>query len=210
MPNRTFNFLRNQSIRLRRTHWEEPNLLAEEIWSFLSRVRDPTTGRVSPDAGDGIDIDPIDPFPPINIPPFDQDFPQLPQNPPATETSGPGEGGGGGGPGESLRREVTTQITYRRTVVPGVVQSGSGSSYQVELSPNGNLSSDKLSVSCRQRQIDPNATIPAGTEADVLKISKIEVKTTELVGDITGEVFSISTEYKVVGEDYSMQVPVWK
>jgi hypothetical protein len=135
------------AIRLLRTHWDNPNQLAEEIYSMLKQLTEnPTTlirpltvitdtqpaitinGRDGVDGADGISIN-------------DETL---------REIIGRLGGGGGGG-------------------IPGEVVSGSGDTYTVTIYPNGLLGTTE-NVTVTQLQIDAGETIPAGTWAIVTQM----------------------------------------
>lgn len=207
-------FLRDQAIRLLREKWNSPQLLAEELFAiFASDVPFTIDGPVTINNPGPLPAITINngglgdaafsynrESQPQDIPGFT--FPGLGGIPPLPgvsppnfgivnnitlgsdgiiyETTGPADqplppgtpvGGGGAGGGSTLM---------------GVVLSGTGDTYQVQLyKADGSPGSDVVSV--QQLQIDPGATIPAGTAVFVF------VGATQSDGSVT----------------YLMQVPVW-
>ena len=174
---------RNQAARLLRERWSDANTLAEELYAMFTsdapvEIDSPLVVTASPgqqappivvrnfgqnDAGvqiqrrvpDQLDFPEIPPLPTLETGDFtvtnyySDQAPEVFQNPaPGGVQPGGGspiQSGGGGG-------------------TPGVVLSGTGDSYQVNIYPNG-LAASPTEVTVTQLQIDPSAEIPAGTWA---------------------------------------------
>lgn len=219
-------FFQDQAIRLRRTKWANPVMLAEELYSMFTGVQDDeSTGNFQYVPNDG-DDSPIE-FPGFDnlyIPPLDLSFAEFPSfnSLPEVEQNDTGSGADDGTGGDDAQASGnTTRRTFRtfwnRTVIPGVVVSGSGEDYIVTIYPNGNEAADpddttvqeSKSVSVKQLQIDPEATIPAGAFAFVFRAVKLRQEIIEVIEDGTARVVSRQTALYQEEIRHFMQVPVW-
>jgi hypothetical protein len=166
----------DQAIRMLRSKWPNASMLAEELFTIFSG-----TNPINIPAGSTLQPSANPATPLLTAPGYTQgqtiiDFPhvgtisvqgdQLIFTNPDGQTSGGGASVGG---------------TAAPTCFPGLVVSGSGSDYLVNIYPNG-IGNAAVEVTVTQLQIDPSQTIPPGTAALV-------TKTTD--------------------GSYYMQVPVW-
>lgn len=126
-----------QSIRMLRTKWKTPHILAQELFAILAHVPDVGTGPV--DAQGGFPEIPGFTLPPLgdlSIPPLDLgflDFPEI-NNPPVTtrvDFPDPEDPDGG-----TTGIENTRRYTFRE-IIPGRIISGGGDTYQVAIYPLG-------------------------------------------------------------------------
>jgi hypothetical protein len=205
--------LQEQAIRLMRTKWEDPNLLAQELFLILSQASDPlATGPVTttPDGAQTSTQWPS--LPAVNFDLPNMDFPELPADIPSfDDTPAPDTPGG-------LRTKKTTIPSDRRVVVPAQVTGGSGNQYTVSLYPNGSRATDPsgnvLTVTAQARcdQIDPSETIPAGTWVWCYRYTRVNAITTQQLAQLPSGpwvVVSQSTQYKVISQTHDIIVPVW-
>jgi hypothetical protein len=186
---------KKQSIRLRREKWQNADELAEEIYGILNsdepiEITSPvtinnTTGAPGltinqhGDTDQGMVINRF-PEPPTqfpDIPPFD--FPDGVGTQIVIVINGDGTiSTGSGPPGTTIN--TTTIETGGGGGFPGVVVSGSGDTYEVDVYESG-LNESPTRRTVTQLQIAEDAEIPAGTWA--------------MIGS--------------AGESMFMQVPVW-
>lgn len=179
---------KDQSLRLIREKWRDPNVLAEELYAILNsdkpividspiEITNNTDGPAitinNNREGDTIQIN-NQPQPPIQLPNYPPvtipDFPSIPDTATIDNRGrGPGDGGGGGDGGDG-----------EPSVFPGQITSGTADTYEVDVYENG-LGEGAVSRSVKQLQIAGDAEIPSGTWSVIGK----------------------------VGEEYFMQVPVW-
>jgi hypothetical protein len=205
--------LADQAIRLKRTRWKDPQILAEELFLILlqDQANDPGPTNITfPDDSNTqapfeIIPDPLDGFllPDLELP--------LPNpNPAELEQDAPEEVDQAG----TRRRKRTKTITQvLRTVMPGVVTDGSGDTYACTLYPNGPDEDGVAVTGVKQLQIDSGETIPTGTWGMVFRFTRYKIITTEVVelgaGTQVERVISKTTRVKVVKRSHCMQIPVW-
>mgnify|MGYP000909049653 CR=1 FL=1 len=175
-------FLKRQSIRLMRESWHDANELAEEMRAIFNSEEpivfdqpitiNNNTGEPAITINNGgngptieINNNPTPPiqfpdYPPITIPDFPEIPPTIIYNNDGTIVDGDGEpvdqggtvsGGGGGG-------------------FPGLVVSGSGDLYEVDVYERG-TGEPPTRRFVRIMQIDEDATIPAGTGLLVARVT---------------------------------------
>lgn len=218
--------LSGQAFRLLKCSWEDPQLLAEEMYLILLTDQDSVTAPTSVQQGTASDPTRLppglanDPIPDLNLPVLD--FPVSPDNPFDLQQ----------GPSETLpsqdtnfhrqRKEVETTTQHTRSVVPGKVGTGSQGRYNVTLYPNSSQASQTeaveflevgdLPISGGVKQLDGALDVPAGTWTMVFRHTQWEIKTTRVLesgGGIQGEKeVSKSVEVRVVARHHEMQAVV--
>lgn len=211
-------WLHDQAVRMRRTKWSDPNVLADELFLILSRAPDNTTGPITATPSDNsfppIEIPPVED---LNIPPLDLGFLDIPEsNPQQTTTESPNQPEGG-------RSLVNIQTTFKRETVPGTIVSGSGDSYSVQIYPQG-LGSDYFSqtlgsrnanviqakkiVTVRQPESVAGAVIPVGTWVLVWRFVEVAIIETIQLNS-TGGIISKNTNVVESATEHLMFHPVW-
>ncbi len=200
---RGLDYLAEQSIRLRRTKWADPQPLADELWVILSRLEDSTQGAsqvLSPVDGSVIDL-PAGST--LNISPFDFLFPEI--LPTVVTTSVPGT-------------KTTVTTFYVRGTIPGKVISGSGSSYQVQIYPHGPNGPDSQVVTVVPLDIAQEITALRGLNPGwepllidswflVYRTVQLEVSRIETIDELD-EVSSVVTSTVVLNTEHFMQLKV--
>lgn len=216
--NNLAQWLRDQAIRMRRTKWPDAHLLGDELFLIFSRAPQTTTGPITAKTSNPnftpIQFESLDD---LNIEPLDLAFLDVPdlQLEPAT-TSLPGTLDNGG------TQLTNTRTTVRREVIPGVVLSGSGDSYSVEVYPKG-LSSylnddiddrdtdnidTKVTVTAKHPQMAVTSVIPVGTWVWVWRVVTIEIIETVITGP-EGQVLSKTTDITEKVVENLLMHPVW-
>ncbi len=204
-PNGVAQWLKDQAIRMRRTNWTSPDLLAEELFTIFTRVPYTGTGpiQIAPISGQGGSIIDLEPQESLNIPPYDLDFYDVTDlhNEPTRTVSTDAKG-------QKVVHNTIEHIT--RTTIPGKIGSGSGNEYSVFIYPAGIDGVDK-SVTVKQLQINGSEVIPADTWTMVCRINKLIIVET-LTEEENGRVIK-STAISVADSEgfpkHYMQVPVW-
>ena len=197
-------FLRDQAIRLRRTKWQNPWDLADELFLILRGIDVETTGPISiipPGGGDPVDFPPIDD---LNIPPFDFDLPENGAQQPEVDVQDNGNG-----------TSATIQSYFwHRAIFPGQVQSqSSGEQYNIRIYPNGNLTSLSNISGVGTKTVVARLTDPslAGTVSNnswVFVYWVAEYLVTELIiRNAQGAIIERTTEVKIVQDEYLFNAP---
>ncbi len=227
--------LAGQAFRLQKTDWEDPQILAEELYLILLTDVDPTLGPTSvatpgtdtptslpPDIAESL-------IPDLNLGALD--FPVSPDNPLDQQQDSFDT------PNEDTqsffydreRRTVTTE--HERVVIPGLVTANRGNGrYDVTLYPNSSQAADTVrSVIQRNgtvtrvhepegsipvedvKQLDGSTQVPVGTYALIFRHTHFEITKIEWVqtgGSKPEKVLSTSTEVRVVARQHEMQAVV--
>lgn len=198
-------YLRDQSIRLRRTKFGD-SILSDELYTILSNITVETTGPITITTPDSPD-DPVQQpsVDDLNIPPFDLDLPDNGINEPEVEAE----------PGFTR----TTQLFWHRAVFPGqVLGQSEGAAYSVRIHVNGNLISDAEDLAFAPTTAQTKEVIASLTDAslagtvannswvDVYWIAEYRI-TEEIFRDSQGKEINRQTEIKVVQEEYLFNGP---
>ncbi len=202
--------------------WKDADLLAQEMYEILSQDQPETTGPMTINGNDGSTGKPGPPaepdpfggftFPDMFLPDFQQPVEDV-QDEPNNDDQSPEQ------TPSTRRKKTVTQTRHLRTVVPGLITGGSGTTYQVDLYPNGSTATGtngavvKKTVTATQLEIAEGETIPAGTWAMVFWHMEVQIITRKILesggGTQGNRSVSTTTEVKVVKQDYEMQVPIW-
>ncbi len=205
MPSTLARQFRDQAIRLMRTSWDDANMLGQELYTVLLSVKDDTTGPVSVSpTPDGANPFTLPPFPNIDIPPIDLNFPDLPANTQQDTKHDNTDKGPLKPPGVPGGDKVTKRLTVYRSAIPGKVVSGSGSVYVVSIYPNGLLDHSNLGfdgtgqsrdVVAYTLEQDDAMSIESGTwVSPVYRLSGVQFTET-IKNTVTGEDRRTSIEY---------------
>ena len=148
------------AIRLLRTYWRNPNMLAQELFAMFTETQ--AQGTLGPVT--------------INSPAGSQPYMTLGgyqvgdtlfriRNTDGTVTNlGLGDDGTLG----PVAGTTVPKVAVASSVFAGKIVSGTGSTYQVDVFENG-ISRPAIRRTVKQLQINSAATIPAGTQALVVK-----------------------------------------
>lgn len=179
----------DQAIRMRRTDWDHPGGIqdmADELYLIFLQDEAGGTSVIQQPAT----VEDAAPPPGTMTDPF----PENEDNPTEFESDDPNN------------PTTTSQRVWSRMMVPGMVVGGGGSTYTVEIYPNGFFTTPqtKRTVSgVRQLQIAADATIPSGTFVWVFRAAKQQVTVTV---DSQGR---SETQTRDIEVHYEMLVPVW-
>jgi len=207
------SFFKEQAIRMRRTTWKDPNILAEEIFAIFSHVPDTGTGTISivPPVVEGsdeatLDVLELPPSESIGIAPYDLDFPDVPGlvSEPAQTSSTDDDG---------RSTVINTIEAISRTMVPAKVtaKDSENGTYFAVLYPLGTAELDKyVNVEGIVMLQSSDATvIPANSWTFVLRVTKLlitETLTEEEFGRVTkNTTITVADGYP----RHYMQFPVW-